>query len=124
MKCLICDDPHIVRDYPKKSMTFVIEGDDEPDKASMRLGLILNFFKDNRVRKNEKKLVKCFLYSGLHRMQGYLERSKLSIDTKEEEVEPENETLKLKPMILKSMKEKEDHKQKGLIHVDINIVDQ
>ncbi|MBA0628813.1 hypothetical protein Godav_023460 [Gossypium davidsonii] len=112
------------RDYPKKSMIFVIEGDDEPDKELMRLGSILSFFKDNRVRKNENKLVKCFLYSGLHRMRDYLERSKLSTVTKEDEVEPENETLKLKSLILKSTKENKDHKQKGLMHVDINIADQ
>ncbi|KAH1046913.1 hypothetical protein J1N35_037697 [Gossypium stocksii] len=37
MKCLICNGPHIIRDYPKKSIIFVIEGDGQPDKASIRL---------------------------------------------------------------------------------------
>ncbi|KAH1121623.1 hypothetical protein J1N35_004783 [Gossypium stocksii] len=80
------------------------------------------FVEAKKVRKNEKKQVECFSYKGLHRMRDCLERYKLSIVTKEDEVELESEALKLGSMILNSAKAKRNHKQKGLMYMDINIV--
>lgn len=41
MKYFLCDGLHMVRDCPKKFLFFAIKRDDEPDRASMRLGLIV-----------------------------------------------------------------------------------
>ncbi|KAK5817382.1 hypothetical protein PVK06_022306 [Gossypium arboreum] len=79
----------MVRDCSKKSVFYAIEGDDEPNKAMMRLSSIVHSVKANRVKKNEKKPVKCLLYCGLHKMWGCLERSKLFVVTKEDEAKLE-----------------------------------
>ncbi|KAA3480871.1 Retrotransposon gag protein [Gossypium australe] len=63
-----------------------------------------------RTKENKKKPVKCFLCCGPHRMRDYLERTKLSTDTKECEVESESETLKLGSMILSVVEARRDHK--------------
>ncbi|MBA0647839.1 hypothetical protein Goklo_015652, partial [Gossypium klotzschianum] len=55
IKCFLCDGPYMVRDYPKKSMFSAIGGDDELDKAFMRLGSIVCFIEAKRVKENEKK---------------------------------------------------------------------
>lgn len=61
VKCFFCDSPHIVRDcLKKKFMLSTIKGDDEPDKALLKLGSILSSVKAKRVRENEKKPMKCF----------------------------------------------------------------
>ncbi|MBA0610591.1 hypothetical protein Godav_011412, partial [Gossypium davidsonii] len=41
IKCFFYDGPYMVRDCPKKSTFSAIEGDDEPDRASMRPNLIM-----------------------------------------------------------------------------------
>ncbi|MBA0864911.1 hypothetical protein Goshw_007196 [Gossypium schwendimanii] len=67
-------------------------------------GLVKCFICDGshmRVRENENKPMKCFLCCGSHRMRDYLERSKMSGMSKENEAEPvEFETLKLGLVIL------------------------
>ncbi|KAK5771550.1 hypothetical protein PVK06_047767 [Gossypium arboreum] len=57
------------------------------------------------------------------RMRDCLKRPKRSTISKEDEVELENEALKLRSMILNFAKAKRDHKQKGLIYVNINIIE-
>ncbi|KAH1056553.1 hypothetical protein J1N35_034618 [Gossypium stocksii] len=88
IKCFLCDSPLRVRDCPKKFVFFAIKLDDEPDRASMKLGLIVCPIKAKRVRENEKKPLKCFLCCGLYRMRDCPEQSKTSAISKENEVEP------------------------------------
>ncbi|MBA0814482.1 hypothetical protein Gohar_020312 [Gossypium harknessii] len=54
VKCFICDGPHMVMDCTKKSTLSAIEGDDEPDKAKMRLGSMCILSKP-RMSKRMKK---------------------------------------------------------------------
>ncbi|KAK5803670.1 hypothetical protein PVK06_031319 [Gossypium arboreum] len=82
----------------------------EMRKKSMKLGLIVSGVEAKRVKGNEKKPMKCFLYCGSHSMQNYPEQSKLSAVTKEDEAEPEKKALKLGSMIFDSVKAKRDHK--------------
>ncbi|MBA0803201.1 hypothetical protein Gohar_013441, partial [Gossypium harknessii] len=79
----------MVRDYPKKYVLSTIEGDDESNRATIRLGSMLRSIEAQRVRVIEKKPMKCFLCCGPHRIQDCPERYKMSIVTKEDEVEPE-----------------------------------
>ncbi|KAG8474172.1 hypothetical protein CXB51_034125 [Gossypium anomalum] len=51
VKCFFCDGLHMVKDCLKKSALFAIEGDDESDRASMRLGLIVCFVEAKRVER-------------------------------------------------------------------------
>ncbi|MBA0701790.1 hypothetical protein Goari_027403 [Gossypium aridum] len=105
IKCLFCDGLYIVKYCPKKFALSAIEGDDELEKASMKLGSILSSVEAKRIRENENKPMKCFLCC-------------------EEEVKLESEALKLGSMILNFAKAKRNHKQKGLVYVDINIISQ
>ncbi|KAH1031226.1 hypothetical protein J1N35_043400 [Gossypium stocksii] len=77
------------RDCPKKSAFSTIKGDDEPDRVSMRLNSIGPSIGAKRVRESKKKLVKCFLCCGSHRIRECPERSKIST-FKKEELEPES----------------------------------
>ncbi|MFQ6646357.1 hypothetical protein Gotur_020223 [Gossypium turneri] len=96
-----------VKYYPKKFALSAIEGDDELEKASMKLGSILSSVEAKRARENENKPMKCFLCCGLHWIRDY-----------------RDEALKLGSMIINFAKAKRDHKQKGLVYVDINIITQ
>ncbi|MBA0878531.1 hypothetical protein Goshw_018708 [Gossypium schwendimanii] len=86
----------MVSDCQKKYMFYAIKKDDVLDNATMRRGSIVYSVEVNRVKENDKKPVKCFLYSG----------------------------LELGSMIFNSTKAKRSHKQKGLMYVDINIAGQ
>ncbi|KAH1032263.1 hypothetical protein J1N35_044437, partial [Gossypium stocksii] len=80
MKCFVCDGLHMVRCL-KKSVLSTVEGDNEPNRAYTRLGLVMHFDEAKRVIENEKKL--------------------LSAITKEDEVElVESEALKFGSLIL------------------------
>lgn len=61
IKCFLCYGPHRLWNCPKKS---IVEGDDGSEKMSMKLGSIVGRVKANRVKRNKKELVKCFLCSG------------------------------------------------------------
>lgn len=114
-----------MRDCLNKSVFSTIKKDNELDKASMRLDSIVRSIKAKRVRENEKKLVKCFLCCGLHRMRDCPERSKMfAISKANEEDLVKSEVLKLRSMILNSMTAKRNCKQKGLIYMGINIAGQ
>ncbi|MBA0670146.1 hypothetical protein Goklo_029392 [Gossypium klotzschianum] len=99
--------------------------DDKPEKASIRLGSIVRGIETKKGNKNEKKPMKCFLCCGLQKIQDYPKRSKLSAITKEVEAElVKDKVLDLGSMMLKYAKAKRDHKHKGFIYVNINIINQ
>ncbi|MBA0755366.1 hypothetical protein Gogos_020767 [Gossypium gossypioides] len=58
MNNFLCDGPHMVSHYLKKSAFSTIKEDDEPNKVSMRLGSIMRYVEAKRIKRNEKKQMK------------------------------------------------------------------
>lgn len=72
-------------------MFSTIKGDDDLEKAPMKLGPIVSGVKAKRVKGNEKKLMKCFLCYSLHKMRYCPQQTKFSATNKKEEVKPSNQ---------------------------------
>ncbi|KAH1122431.1 hypothetical protein J1N35_005591 [Gossypium stocksii] len=84
LKCFLCDGPHILKKWQKKSMLkekpvgralcpkkSIIEGDDRANEESEKLGSSKGKVEANREKMSKKKQVKCFLYRGPHELWNY-----------------------------------------------------
>ncbi|MBA0755939.1 hypothetical protein Gogos_019918 [Gossypium gossypioides] len=85
LKCFLCDGPHILKKYLKKSALSkkqklvgkalmclkksVIEGDNRANKEPKKLGSSKGKAKAKRAKRSKKKRVKCFLCRGLHELR-------------------------------------------------------
>lgn len=54
IQCFLCGGLHMVRGCSKRSVFSTIKGDDEPEKAMMRLGSVVHFFEAKRVRESKR----------------------------------------------------------------------
>ncbi|MBA0741645.1 hypothetical protein Gogos_014780 [Gossypium gossypioides] len=87
MKYFLCNGPHMVRYYSKRSVFSAIEGENDPDKEIMRLGSIMSGVEVKKVKESGKKQVDYFFCNGPHRMRDCSDQSKLSTISKGEKVE-------------------------------------
>ncbi|MFQ6665887.1 hypothetical protein Gotur_032447 [Gossypium turneri] len=65
LKCFLCNDPHILKKYPKKS---VLSKKQKPVGKALGLGSSARGVK-TKEDESEKKSIQCFLCRGLHRLQ-------------------------------------------------------
>ncbi|MBA0673576.1 hypothetical protein Goklo_000025 [Gossypium klotzschianum] len=76
MKCFLCNDPHILKKYLKKS---ALSKKQKPVGKALGLGSSVRGVK-TKEEESEKKLIQCFLCRGLNRLQKCSKKSVIERD--------------------------------------------